>query len=82
MKHLSLVTILLAAAGNALADEPYKHQYENGGHFEVQEAALAAIPADAPFKRADENGSDLDLEALPPTAAGAPHSARHQTAPR
>lgn len=42
MKHLTLATILFAVACNALADEPYKHEYENGGYFDTQEEAATA----------------------------------------
>lgn len=70
MKHTILATILFAVACNAFADEPYKHQYENGGYFEAKEEVLAVTPESDPFKHAYENGGYFDLESLPPTAAG------------
>lgn len=81
MKHTILATILFAVSCNALADEPYKHQYENGGNFDVQEEVVSAFPEGDPFKHAYENGGYFDVEALPPTAAGSAHSSHPKTAP-
>lgn len=81
MKHLTLATILFAVTCNALADEPYKHEYENGGYFDTQEEAATATQENDPLKHGYENGGSLDVEALPPTAAGPALPSQTKTAP-
>jgi hypothetical protein len=81
MKHITLATILFAVACNALADEPYKHQYENGGYFDAQKEVVTATQENDPYKHEYENGGYFDVEALPPTAAGPALTSQPKTAP-
>lgn len=45
MKSLSIAVFCLLAASNVLAETPYKHQYENGGYFEISEET-ETVPQD------------------------------------
>lgn len=81
MKHAIILptTILFFTACNVLAAESYKHKYVNGGHFEGaekvdaiagQENAGAAKKKTDPYKLVIDRQGNIDLDALPPTAAG------------
>ena len=69
MKSSVFATFLLVVTFNALADEPYKHEYENGGYFEAQQETTAPMQQSEPYKHQYLNGDDFDFEAQPDDTA-------------
>lgn len=81
MKHvITLPSIFLfIVACNAMADESYKHEYNNGGHFEGLKKAVvvesskkpvAGKQENDPYKLVTDSEGNINLDALPPTATG------------
>lgn len=73
MKHIIMIpsVILLVAASNVMADESFKHEYNNGGHYEGGAKPLDVAGQEKdPYALATDSQGNIDFDALPPTAAG------------
>lgn len=62
MKYAAIAVLLVCPVTNAFADEPYPHEYENGGHFAAGVAAVNAPRTEPPFKHAYENGGHFEAD--------------------
>lgn len=73
MKHIIMIlsAFLLVAASNVMADESFKHEYNNDGHYDgVTEPRDVLSQEKDPYTLATDSQGNIDFDALPPTAAG------------
>lgn len=61
MKAAAIATLLFTAISfNAAADEPYQHEYLNGGYFEGQAEAPAIVQQEKAYKHEYLNGGHFE----------------------